>query len=162
MKHAFFIIYILFSIGNMSYAQKAKKITDIKSDNLFGQVKEIQTIEYTASVGENGIQKGEKISSLFKQYNPAGYLLESSEYNSDGSLMQKETFAYDKRNNKITELLYTEDNNIEQRIETKYNTLNFPIKTLTKDEKGKTFQKTTYRYDEKGNLIQQTDRKSNV
>ena len=155
MKHLLFFTFIIFFIGNISYAQKAKKITDIKNDNLFGRIKSIQTVEYTASMVENGIEKGEKISSLFKQYNPEGYLLESSEYNPDGSLLQKEKFSYDKKNNRILELLY-DDDKIDQQIEIKYNTLNFPIKMLTKDEKGKTFQKTTYQYNEKGEMTQQT------
>jgi len=155
MKHFLFFTCILLSIGSICYAQKAKPITDIKSDNLFGRIKTIQTIEYTASMDVNGIQKGGMISSLFKQYNFAGYLLESSEYNPDGSLMQKEIFAYDKNNNKITELLYTEDDKIDQQIETKYNTLNLPVKTLIKNEKGKTLQKTTCQYNEKNEMTQQ-------
>ena len=155
MKIFIFIICILFSIGNMGYAQKVKKITDAKNDNLFGRIKTIQTIEYTASMGENGIEKGEKISSLFKQYNPAGYLLESSEHNSDGSMMQKEIFTYDKKNNRILELSYTEDDKVDQRVEIKYDAMNFPLKILTKDEKGKTFQKTIYQYNERGEIVQQ-------
>ena len=156
MRYIIFLIYTLFSIGSVSYAQKAKKVTDIKSDNLFGQIKTIQTIEYTALIDANKMQKGERISSTFKQYNFAGFLLESSEYNPDSSLMQKEIFEYDKKNNRITELLYTESDKIDQRIEIKYNTLRLPVKMFTKDDKGRVFQKTTFLYDERSNLTLQT------
>jgi len=155
MKY-FLLACSLFFFGNVHYAQKAKQITDIKKDNLFGKIHTIQTMEYIAVQNGGMIEKGDKISSLFLKYNDTGYLLESSEYNSDGSLMQKEVFEYDKKNNRITELLYTESDKIDQRIEIKYNTLRLPIKQFTKDDKGRVFQKTTFLYDERNNLIQQS------
>ena len=146
----------MFSIGSISYAQKITQITDIQNDNLFEKVKIIQTIEYTVLLEKDTIGKGEKISSLFKKYNVAGFLLESSEYNPNGSLMQKEVFEYDRRNNRIMELLFSDDNKVEQRIEIKYNTLCLPVKMFAKNEKGKIFQKTTYQYNEKSELIRLT------
>lgn len=153
-KLVLLIIIIEFSI--IASGQKRTKESDLTNDNLFGKIKTMQTIEYTAVSNEKTIEKGEKISSLFKKYNASGFLLESSEYNPDGSLMQKEVFEYDKKNNRIKEFLFSDENKIDQYIEIKYNTLRLPVKMFTKDEKGKTFQKNTYQYNEKNELIRLT------
>lgn len=147
---------MLFSIGNINYAQKIKQITDLENDNLFGKVKTIQTVEYMVLSEKDTITKGEKISSLSKKYNQRGFLQESSEYNPDGSLMQKEVFEYDKKNNRTTEWLFSDENKIDQYVEIKYNTLRLPVKMFTKDEKGNTFQKNTYQYNEKSELTRLT------
>ncbi len=152
----FVLLTISIVFISIAFGQKKVKATDIQNDNLFGQIKTIHSIEYTAFEENSTIQKGEKINSLFKRYNVAGYLLESSEYNPDGSLMQKEVFEYDKKNNRITELLFSDDNAIDQCVEIKYNTLHLPVKIFVKDEKGKTFQKNTYQYNEKSELTRLT------
>ena len=155
MKEFVLLISIILFIP-LAFGQKKEKDSDLKNDNLFGQIKTIQTIESVAFVENNSIEKGEMISFLFKKYNIGGYLLESSEYNLDGSLMQKEVFEYDKKNNRICELLFTENDKIEQRIEIKYNTLKLPVKMFVKNEKRITIQKTTYQYNEKGELTRLT------
>jgi hypothetical protein len=156
MKQILCILWMLFSIGNINYAQKIKQITDLENDNLFGKVKTIQTVEYMVLSEKDTITKGEKISSLSKKYNQRGFLQESSEYNPDGSLMQKEVFEYDKKNNRTTEWLFSDENKIDQYVEIKYNTLRLPVKMFTKDEKGNTFQKNTYQYNEKSELTRLT------
>ena len=150
------LLIIIIGFSGIVAGQRKAKVTDLSGDNLFERVKTIQIIEYTAVVTDKSIEKGEKISSLFKKYNQAGFLLESSEYNSDGSLMQKEVFEYDKRNNRIKEFLFSDDDKIDQYTEVKYNTLRLPIKMFIKDEKGRTFQKNTYQYNEKSELTRLT------
>jgi hypothetical protein len=153
-KFAGIFILILFTFA--AFGQKKGKDTDWKNDNLFGQIKTVQTIEYTAFVENNIIQKGDTINTLIEKYNEAGYLSEQAEYNPDGSLMQKEIFDYDRKNNRITDRLYAENNQMEQRIDITYNAMRLPAKELVKDVHGKKIQKTTYLYNEKGELTRLT------
>lgn len=151
----FCILLISFCIFPLcSIAKKNLTASDRSQDNLLGKVKNIQTIEYSVAVRNKELQKGEVVTRSVKSYNLSGWITENIEFDADNMVLQKEVSMFDKKENKIEEWLYNENNELEQRTKMKYNAQNLPVQIIVEDDKGKKIQQSTYVYDEQGYLTQ--------
>ena len=151
------LAFCLMSMSDVRYfAKKNITASDWLKDNLFGKVKNVQTIEYSVIFQNEEAQKEEIVTHSVKHYNREGYITENTEFYADSTMFQKEIYLYDEKRNKIEELLYDENNVLEQRTKMKYNAQKLPVSAVLEDEKGKKIQRFTYRYDERGNLTQLT------
>lgn len=115
------------------------------------------------------------------KYDEKGNQIEESKYNSDGKLEEKFIFKYDNNNNKIEEKLYDSDGKLEKKVVYSYNKGNLIEEksynssdlltnewTCKYDDKankreirqnsyssyGKLLYSKFYKYDERGNIIQ--------
>ena len=138
------------------WAKKNPNFSDRSQDNLFEKVKNVQIMEYSVVIQNEKIQKGEVVMRTVKSYNREGYITENTEFDADNAVLQQEISIFDKKGNKIEELLYNENNELEQYTKIKYNPQNLPVQTVSQDSKGRKIQRFTYRYDERGNLTQLT------
>ena len=156
IKKIRFLVVVCCFLPMFCLAKKNPTVSDRGVDNLFGKVKNVQTIEYAVVVQNKEVQKGEIATRSVKSYNPAGYITENIDFDSDNAMFQKEISVFDKKGNKIEELLYNENNELEQRTKMKYDAQKLPIQIVFEDNKGKKIQQFTYRYNELGYLTQFT------
>ena len=141
------ILVILSVLCLVSYGQlekKSEKKNDLTEENLKGKVKSIKETTYKAVDKFGQIEKGDVLvdssavytdDGRFKIYNEKGNKIEENYYNSNSSLIYKNTYKYDEKGNKIEENYYNSN--------------------------GRLYSKTTYKYDEKGNIIEENHYDSN-
>ena len=131
-------------------------------------------IKYKYDLKGNEIEKctygrGDSIveKKIFK-YNLNNYIIEENLYNSKNKLSSKIKYKYDIRGNKIEESQYNSDGSLFMKITIKYDTMNRNIETNWNECHGENItpkfknQKSTFKYDEKGNKIERKDYKDGV
>ena len=130
------IILVILSVLCLVSCNQSEKKNDLTEENLKGKVKSITENTYEAVDKFGQIEKGDVLvdssavytdDGRFKIYNEKGNKIEENYYNSNGSLIYKNTYKYDEKGNKIEENYYNSN--------------------------GRLYSKTTYKYDEKGNMI---------
>jgi len=141
---------------SLRYLSKKDPNSDWCKDNLQGRVKNVETIEYSLVFQNKETQEREVVIRSVKHYNHVGYITESTEFDADNAAFQKEIYIFDKKGNRIEELLYNENNQLEQRTMVKYNAQRLPVSTIMEDCKGRKIQYFKYIYNELGNLTQLT------
>ena len=131
------IILVILSVLCLVSCNQSEKKNDLTEENLKGKVKSITENTYEAVDKFGQIEKGDVLvdssavytdDGHFKIYNEKGNKIEENYYNSNGSLIYKNTYKYDEKGNKIEENYYNSN--------------------------GRLYSKTTYKYDEKGNMIE--------
>jgi hypothetical protein len=94
------------------------------------------------------------------QYNLNNDIIEENLYNSKNKLSSKIKYKYDIRGNKIEESEYNSDGSLFKKITIKYDIMNRNIETNWDESDGEDItpkfknQKSTYKYDGKGNIIE--------
>ena len=160
------IILVILSVLCLVSCNQSEKKNDLTEENLKGKVKSITENTYEAVDKFGQIEKGDVLvdssavytdDGHFKIYNEKGNKIEENYYNSNGSLIYKNTYKYDEKGNKIEENYYNSNGRLYSKTTYKY------------DEKGNIIEKNghnydgsykiTYKYDEKGNNIEQNNYK---
>ena len=167
------ILVILSVLCLVSYGQlekKSEKKNDLTEENLKGKVKSITENTYEAVDKFGQIEKGDVLvdssavytdDGHFKIYNEKGNKIEENYYNSNGSLIYKNTYKYDEKGNKIEENYYNSNGRLYSKTTYKYDEKGNKIEEYHYDEDGKFNYKYTYKYDEKGNNIEKNNYDSN-
>jgi len=124
---------------------QSEKKNDLTEENLKGKVKSITENTYEAVDKFGQIEKGDVLvdssavytdDGHFKIYNEKGNKIEENYYNSNGSLIYKNTYKYDEKGNNI------EKNNY--------------------DSNGRLDSKHTYEYDKNNNWTQRIEYKNTI
>ena len=131
------IIWVILSLLCLVSCNQSEKKNDLTEENLKGKVKSITENTYEAVDKFGQIEKGDILvdssavytdDGHFKIYNEKGNKIEENYYNSNGSLIYKNTYKHDKNVNIIEECRY--------------------------NKFGRLREKDTYKYDENGNNIE--------
>lgn len=131
------IILVILSVLCLVSCNQSEKKNDLTEENLKGKVKSITENTYEAVDKFGQIEKGDILvdssavytdDGHFKIYNEKGNKIEENYYNSNGSLIYKNTYKHDKNVNIIEECRY--------------------------NKFGRLREKDTYKYDENGNNIE--------
>ena len=119
------IILAILSVLCLVSCNQSEKKNDLTEENLKGKVKSITENTYEAVDKFGQIEKGDILvdssavytdDGHFKIYNEKGNKIEENYYNSNGSLIYKNTYKYDEKGNKIEENYY----NSNGRLDSKY------------------------------------------
>ena len=150
---------------------QSEKKNDLTEENLKGKVKSITENTYEAVNKFGQIEKGDILvdssavytdDGHFKIYNEKGNKIEENYYNSNGSLIYKNTYKYDEKGNMIEDNFYdSNDGSLIYKNTYKYDEKGNKIEEYHYDEDGKFNYKYTYKYDEKGNNIEKNNYDSN-
>ena len=164
------IILVILSVLCLVSCNQSEKKNDLTEENLKGKVKSITENTYEAVDKFGQIEKGDVIvdssavytdDGHFKIYNEKGNKIEENYYNSNGSLIYKNTYKYDEKGNKIEENYYNSNGRLYSKTTYKYDEKGNKIEEYHYDEDGKFNYKYTYKYDEKGNIIEENHYDSN-
>ena len=158
------IILVILSVLCLVSCNQSEKKNDLTEENLKGKVKSITENTYEAVDKFGQIEKGDVLvdssavytdDGRFKIYNEKGNKIEENYYNSNGSLIYKNTYKYDEKGNKIEENYYNSNGRLYSKTTYKYDEKGNKIEEYHYDEDGKFNYKYTYKYDEKGNKIEE-------
>ena len=139
------IILATLSVLCLVSCNQSEKKNDLTEENLKGKVKSITENTYEAVDKFGQIEKGDVLvdssavytdDGHFKIYNEKGNKIEENYYNSNGSLIYKNTYKYDEKGNNI------EKNN--------------------HDSNGRLDSKYTYEYDKNNNWTQRIEYKNTI
>ena len=164
------IILVILSVLCLVSCNQSEKKNDLTEENLKGKVKSITENTYEAVEKFGQIEKGDVLvdssavytdDGHFKIYNEKGNKIEENYYNSNGSLIYKNTYKYDEKGNKIEENYYNSNGRLYSKTTYKYDEKGNKIEEYHYDEDGKFNYKYTYKYDEKGNNIEKNNYDSN-
>ena len=156
------IILAILSVLCLVSCNQSEKKNDLTEENLKGKVKSITENTYEAVDKFGQIEKGDVLvdssavytdDGHFKIYNEKGNKIEENYYNSNGSLIYKNTYKYDEKGNKIEENYYNSNGRLYSKTTYKYDEKGNIIEKNNYDSND-LFNKTTYKYDEKGNTIE--------
>ena len=148
---------IIVSVVLFKFFGTEAKATKVKSDlnklNLIGKVKSVLLLQ-TFIIDNNGKENNDKIKSHFILYDEIGNIIGSELYN-DGKLSAKYVRKYNNQGKLIDETSYDPFGNINENTTHTYDEKGNPAEF---HQKSRTFEyKTSSLYDEKGNIIQQTE-----
>ena len=158
------IILVILSVLCLVSCNQSEKKNDLTEENLKGKVKSITENTYEAVDKFGQIEKGDVLvdssavytdDGHFKIYNEKGNKIEENYYNSNGSLIYKNTYKYDKKGNIIEEKSYYPDGSLIYKNTYKYDEKGNKIEDNSYDSDGRLHSKYTYKYDEKGNKIEE-------
>ena len=164
------IILATLSVLCLVSCNQSEKKNDLTEENLKGKVKSITENTYEAVDKFGQIEKGDVLvdssavytdDGHFKIYNEKGNKIEENYYNSNGSLIYKNTYKYDEKGNIIEENYYNSNGRLYSKTTYKYDEKGNKIEEYHYDEDGKFNYKYTYKYDEKGNNIEKNNYDSN-
>ena len=165
------IILVILSVLCLVSCNQSEKKNDLTEENLKGKVKSITENTYEAVDKFGQIEKGDVLvdssavytdDGRFKIYNEKGNKIEENYYNSNGSLIYKNTYKYDEKGNKIEENYYNSNGRLYSKTTYKYDEKGNMIEDNFYDsDDGSLIYKTTYKYDEKGNIIEENHYDSN-
>ncbi len=147
-------IIIFVALFVQSFSNK-KVENDRTKENLKANVKSYSEYYYEAVESLGNIEKG--TGNLYEQvgYDEKGNRIESINYNSDGSLLSKETFKYDEKGNRIESIKYNSDLSLNSKATYKYdkkgNVIESNYRDSTSYESKETFK---YEFDKQGNWVQ--------
>lgn len=139
------IILAILSVLCLVSCNQSEKKNDLTEENLKGKVKSITENTYEAVEKFGQIEKGDVLvdssavytdDGRFKIYNEKGNKIEENYYNSNGSLIYKNTYKYDEKGNIIEENHY--------------------------DSNGRLDSKYTYEYDKNNNWTQRIEYKNTI
>ena len=139
------IILVILSVLCLVSCNQSEKKNDLTEENLKGKVKSITENTYEAVDKFGQIEKGDILvdssavytdDGHFKIYNEKGNKIEENYYNSNGSLIYKNTYKYDEKGNIIEENHY--------------------------DSNGRLDSKYTYEYDKNNNWTQRIEYKNTI
>ncbi len=159
------IILVILSVLCLVSCNQSEKKNDLTEENLKGKVKSITENTYEAVDKFGQIEKGDVLvdssavytdDGHFKIYNEKGNKIEENYYNSNGSLIYKNTYKYDEKGNKIEENYYNSNGRLYSKTTYKYDEKGNMIEDNFYDsDDGSLIYKNTYKYDEKGNKIEE-------
>ncbi len=182
-RSAFFSLAMSFFLsGATSYGQDT--INDWDKMKLNGKVKSITQVLYKTSMQDGKVKKDYKAEWIEYQFNEKGFkveekrfeahngrlderttytydvggtLIEMRRYGQDSTLQTLYTFIYDEKGNQIEENIYEEGNTLSTKYVSTFNEKGQTIELLgyNMDMDGKVFIRYTYKYDEKGNEIEE-------
>ena len=165
------IILVILSVLCLVSCNQSEKKNDLTEENLKGKVKSITENTYEAVDKFGQIEKGDVLvdssavytdDGRFKIYNEKGNKIEENYYNSNGSLIYKNTYKYDEKGNKIEENYYNSNGRLYSKTTYKYDEKGNMIEDNFYDsDDGSLIYKNTYKYDEKGNIIEENHYDSN-
>ena len=166
------IILVILSVLCLVSCNQSEKKNDLTEENLKGKVKSIKETTYEAVDKFGQIEKGDVLvdssavytdDGRFKIYNEKGNKIEENYYNSNGSLIYKNTYKYDEKGNKIEEYHYDEDGKFNYKTTYKYDEKGNTIEINNYNSDGRLDSKYTYKYkyDKNNNWIQQVKYKNN-
>ena len=165
------IILVILSVLCLVSCNQSEKKNDLTEENLKGKVKSITENTYEAVEKFGQIEKGDVLvdssavytdDGHFKIYNEKGNKIEENYYNSNGSLIYKNTYKYDEKGNKIEENYYNSNGRLYSKTTYKYDEKGNMIEDNFYDsDDGSLIYKNTYKYDEKGNNIEKNNYDSN-
>ena len=165
------IILVILSVLYLVSCNQSEKKNDLTEENLKGKVKSITENTYEAVDKFGQIEKGNVLvdssavytdDGRFKIYNEKGNKIEENYYNSNGSLIYKNTYKYDEKGNKIEENYYNSNGRLYSKTTYKYDEKGNMIEDNFYDsDDGSLIYKNTYKYDEKGNNIEKNNYDSN-
>ena len=165
------IILAILSVLCLVSCNQSEKKNDLTEENLKGKVKSITENTYEAVEKFGQIEKGDVLvdssavytdDGRFKIYNEKGNKIEENYYNSNGSLIYKNTYKYDEKGNKIEENYYNSNGRLYSKTTYKYDEKGNMIEDNFYDsDDGSLIYKNTYKYDEKGNIIEENHYDSN-
>ena len=165
------IILVILSVLCLVSCNQSEKKNDLTEENLKGKVKSITENTYEAVNKFGQIEKGDVLvdssavytdDGRFKIYNEKGNKIEENYYNSNGSLIYKNTYKYDEKGNKIEENYYNSNGRLYSKTTYKYDEKGNMIEDNFYDsDDGSLIYKNTYKYDEKGNIIEENHYDSN-
>ena len=153
MKHIFLVLTAMMCIFSCSKGKVAsKKLNDLESEHLKGNIKSIRTITYIAKDIFGDIIKREIKSNNLIIYNRDGNVIENNTYNEIGTLTKKyihiwngsipiETYYYT-NTGLNTKYIYTTDENGYIQEQNNYN------------KEGEFYNKILFKYNKKGYLIE--------
>lgn len=136
-----------------------KENNDLDKMNLNGKIKSIRESSFQAIEKFGEVTKGIKAREdewefdYIRTYNHKGNIIESNEYNSDGSLNFKRTYEYDDKGNKIKSNEYKSDGSLGYKSISKYDNKGNLIEGNVCKLDGIQDYRWTLKYDDKGNLI---------
>lgn len=168
----FILISVLFSCS--------ATVTTIKNDltvhDIKGKVKSLSIQTYKAIEKFGQVQEGALLDVKTMTYDRRGYIIdndelvrhntykysfnednlpvERNEYNADSALVGKETYAYDKKGNKIMATLYGADGTLQVKTVFKYDDNGNAIEESNYDSKGAFVSKFIYKYDDTGKPVE--------
>ena len=165
------IILAILSVLCLVSCNQSEKKNDLTEENLKGKVKSITENTYEAVDKFGQIEKGDVLvdssavytdDGHFKIYNEKGNKIEENYYNSNGSLIYKNTYKYDEKGNIIEENYYNSNGRLYSKTTYKYDEKGNMIEDNFYDsDDGSLIYKNTYKYDEKGNNIEKNNYDSN-
>ena len=165
------IILVILSVLCLVSCNQSEKKNDLTEENLKGKVKSITENTYEAVDKFGQIEKGDVLvdssavytdDGHFKIYNEKGNKIEENYYNSNGSLIYKNTYKYDEKGNIIEENYYNSNGRLYSKTTYKYDEKGNMIEDNFYDsDDGSLIYKNTYKYDEKGNNIEKNNYDSN-
>ena len=165
------IILAILSVLCLVSCNQSEKKNDLTEENLKGKVKSITENTYEAVEKFGQIEKGDVLvdssavytdDGRFKIYNEKGNKIEENYYNSNGSLIYKNTYKYDEKGNIIEENYYNSNGRLYSKTTYKYDEKGNMIEDNFYDsDDGSLIYKNTYKYDEKGNIIEENHYDSN-
>lgn len=109
------LTYLLLALLIVACSNETKK-NDLTENNLYGKVKSLTTNVFNVVIEKFGeVTKGEIIYVNKETYDDKGNMIETSSYNSDGSLAIKYIFEYDDKGNKTERSLYNSDGSLDSK-----------------------------------------------
>ena len=165
------IILATLSVLCLVSCNQSEKKNDLTEENLKGKVKSITENTYEAVDKFGQIEKGDVLvdssavytdDGHFKIYNEKGNKIEENYYNSNGSLIYKNTYKYDEKGNKIEEYHYDEDGKFNYKYTYKYDEKGNNIEKNNYDSNGRLDSKYTYEYDKNNNWTQRIEYKNTI
>jgi hypothetical protein len=146
MKNLISCLLPLLCLPLLSFAQLPKKQSDLESDNVKGNVKQI-TQKYYEMEEKNGKDTiGQQFESTDRNfvinYNEKGYITSATFYRTHSTLDYRYTFKYDAAGNRIEETWFDADNALDYRLTRKFSNMGYLMEI-------KKYTDTTATYNEK-------------
>jgi hypothetical protein len=94
---------------------------------------------------------------IIYKYDAKGNQLESSDYDSDGNLIDRYNYKYDANGNEVENSSYDSNGRLENKYTTKYDANGNIVERNEYDSDGNIVSKSTHKYDSKGNLVEYND-----
>lgn len=163
------IILVILSVLCLVSCNQSEKKNDLTEENLKGKVKSITENTYEAVDKFGQIEKGDILvdssavytdDGRFKIYNEKGNKIEENYYNSNGSLIYKNTYKYDENGNKIEECHY-EDGSLDKKYTYEYDENGNKMEENWYNSDVSLDKKYTYEYDKNNNWIQEVEYENN-
>lgn len=121
--------------------------------NIKGDVKSYINKTYDVTIKFGEIEKESIRFYWVRNFNEEGNEVESIFYNSDGSLSTKDIFKYDEEGNLLELITYKSDGSFDIKSTMKYDEEGNEVEYIRSDDSGILF-KHSYKYDEKGNQVE--------
>jgi hypothetical protein len=159
MKKITIFSTILFTVCGIScFAQKAK-VCDLTKLHLNDSVKSIRKTSYQAIEVSGQVQKGNKKSESFDfdnyiLFDTKGNKKEESNYNSEGGLIEKNTYKYDNSGRLIEKLNFYASGKLDNKYVYKYDDQNNQNEYTRFSSDGSEQETCIDKLDEKGNKIE--------